>query len=336
MTDAIKEEEPLPDTDRGSARSRLAKTAVLLLLALLTYGGITQRVVGPLGYEGLQGQAETYLTGIRQRALEVFLAARASNGFISVIESMQVGPVVVEGKPGMLLEPVRETLDQLGEMMTVSVVTLEALELLREVGGRISFTVLIPLGFVVLAAGLWLPAARLDIRPLGKGMILAGLMLAVGFPLTIWAEKGIAVSLLEDQYNAAYQNVSQMQSGLSDHLASAEQTDQSAAPPADAAPTPAEQPSLLTRAGNWISSTFGSIRNVATAARSATSQSGMEKISQWLNDKVESVLKLMTIFLVEVFLLPSFLGYAIYRGLRSMVVRVVVAPGRLVGERDEM
>jgi hypothetical protein len=127
-----------------------------------------------------------------------------------------------------------------------------------------------------------------------------------------------------------------MQSGLSDHLASAEQTDQSAAPPADAAPTPAEQPSLLTRAGNWISSTFGSIRNVATAARSATSQSGMEKISQWLNDKVESVLKLMTIFLVEVFLLPSFLGYAIYRGLRSMVVRVVVAPGRLVGERDEM
>ena len=327
------EEDVLPVADRGSTRSRLAKTAIFLLLALLTYGGLTARAVGPIGYDGLQGQAEGYLSEIRKRALEVFLAARASNGFISVIESMQVGPVVVEGKPGMLLEPVRETLDQLGEMMTVSVVTLEALELLREIGGRISFSVLIPLGFVVLAAGLWLRTGRFDIRPLGRGLILAGVMLAAGFPLTIWAEKAIVKSLLEDQYNAAYQNVSQMQSGLSDHLASAEQqTDQPpplVPPPAlpDATPAPAEPPSLLERAGNWI-------RNLATAARSATSQSGMEKISQWLNDKVESVLKLMTIFLMEVFLLPTFLGYAIYRGLRSMVVRVVVAPGRLISERE--
>ena len=295
-------------------KSKLAWTAILILLAGLTYSRLTERILGPLGYDGLQNGAETYLGEVRHRALDVFLAARASTGVISVIESIQAGPVVVEGKPGMLLEPVREVVDQLGEMMTISVVTLEALELLREVGIKVSFVVFIPVGFLVLAAGLWLRNQRFDPTPLGKGLLLAGIMLSIGLPLTVWAEKSIAHGLLDEQYYAAYQNVSQMQSGLGEHLSAAQ-----AVPSPD---TPPEQPSLLSRAGNWIANAF-------TAARTAIDQGGMQEISRWLNDKVESVLKLMTIFLVEVFLLPTLLGYAIYRGLRSLMVRVVT-----VGRED--
>lgn len=295
-------------------KRRSAATIILILLAMLTYGGLTARAFGPLGYNALQGEAEGYLTDVRKRALEVFLAAQGANGVIAVIESMQVGPVVVEGKPGMLLEPVRETVDELGEMMTVSVVTLESLELLREIGIRISFRALLPIGLIVLAAGLWLPRNRFAIRPLGKGLIVAGLMLSVGFPLTIWAEKAIAESLLDDQYSAAYQNVSQIQSGLNTEALSS-----------DATPA-AEQPSLFTRAHNWFTGAFGSVPDTATASR----------LSQWLKDKVESALKLMTIFLMEVFLLPSLLGYAIYRALRSMMVRIMTAPEQMISQRNDV
>jgi hypothetical protein len=280
---------------------------ILILLAMLTYSRLTERAVGPLGYDGLQGQAESYLADIRKRALEVFLAAQGANGVIAVIESMQVGPVVVEGKPGMLLEPVRETVEELAEMMTVSVVTLEALELLREMGIKISFRALIPVGLIFLTASLWFRA----IRPLGKGLIVGGLMLSIGLPMTIWAEKAIADSLLEDQYSAAYQNVSQIQSGLGSEALSS-----------DASPS-AEQPSFFTRAHNWLTATFGSVPDTATATR----------LSHWLNDKVESALKLMTIFLMEVFLLPSLLGYAIYRALRSMMVRVMTTPEQMISQR---
>ena len=290
---------------------KLAWTAILILLAALTYVRLTERLVGPLGFDGLQAEAEGYLGDVRKRALDVFLAARASTGILSVIESIQAGPVVVEGRPGMLLEPVREVIDQLGEMMTISVVTLEALELLREVGIKISFTAFIPLGFLVLAGGLWLKAGRFAVISLGKGLLLAGIMLSIGLPLTIWAEKGIARGLLDEQYDAAYRNVSQMQSGLGEHLAAA---DKQPAPPASAAPP--EPPSLWSRAADWLAGAF-------TAARTAVDQGGMQDMSRWLNDKVESVLKLMTIFLVEVFLLPTLLGYSIYRGLRSLMVRVV-------------
>lgn len=299
-------------------RSRLAQTALLMVLALVTYGGLTERAISPVGYDGLQGKAEDYLKDVRKRALEVFVAARAANGVIAVVESMQVGPVVVEGKPGMLLEPVREVVDQLGEMMTVSVVTLEALEIGREIGRRISFRVFIPLGLLILAAGLWRPGRLSFLTPLGKGVLVVGAMLAVGLPLTIWAEEGIARSLLQDQYDAAYQNVSQIRTGLGERLSAVEQP-----PPPDA-----EQPSLLARAGNWL-------RDMAKAARASSDQGGMEQISQWLNDKVESALKLMTIFLVEVFLLPSILGYAIYRALRSLLVRVMTTPERLLELPDE-
>lgn len=301
----IDREDPVP------RNRKLAWTAVLILLAVLTYGRLTERLVGPLGFDGLQSEAASYLGDVRKRALDVFLAARASTGIISVIESIQAGPVVVEGKPGMLLEPVREVVDQLGEMMTISVVTLEALELLREVGIKISFTAFIPLGFLVLAIGLWLRAGRFAVISLGKGLLLAGIMLSIGLPLTIWAEEGLSRSLLHEQYEAAYRNVSQMQSGLGEHLAGPDK--QSAAPDAAAPP---QTPSLFSRATDWLANAF-------SAARAAADQNGMQDLSRWLNDKIESVLKLMTIFLVEVFLLPTLLGYAIYRGLRSMMVRVV-------------
>jgi len=44
----------------------------------------------------------------------------------------------------------------------------------------------------------------------------------------------------------------------------------------------------------------------------------------------------MTIFLMEVFLLPSLLGYAIYRALRSMMVRVMTAPEQMISQRNDV
>jgi len=124
-------------------KRRPAATIIFILLAMLIYGRLTDYVVGPLGYDGLQGQAEGYLSDVRSVRWRFSRRSGSKRGDRG--HRIDAGrPVVVEGRPGMLLEPVRETVDELAEMMTVSVVTLESLELLREIGIRISFRALIP------------------------------------------------------------------------------------------------------------------------------------------------------------------------------------------------
>lgn len=295
----------------SSRQRKIAATIGLLLLALMTWIGKTEQGLGLVGYDAVQEDAHGYLLDVRRRALEVFLAARTADGLIALMESVQVGPVVAEARPATILEPVREVMDHLGNMMSVSVITVEALDILRRVGVRISFGSIIPSGLVILAAAPWLVVGRFSLRPVGEGILVLGLVLTVGLPAAVCAEKYISRFVIETEYAPAYQDVSHIKSDLDARLTVTDQ------PPSDPA-QPVEPPSLLTRLENW----FAKLKDGTGAVRAVTEQGGMTSISDWLNAKVESALTLMALFLVEVFVMPSLLGYALYRWLRSMIVAV--------------
>ena len=297
-----------------------AATLGLLLLALLTWIGRTEQVLGFVGYDAVQEDAHLYLLDVRRRALEVFLAARTADGLIALMESVQVGPVVAEARPATILEPVREVMDHLGNMMSVSVITVEALDIVRRVGVRISFASIIPFGLVVLALSPWLVVGRFSLRPVGEGILILGLVLTVGLPAAVCAEKYISRYVIETEYAPAYQDVSHIKSDLDARLAGS--ADPSISPPVQDPLQPAEPPSLLTRLESWFSGAFARLKDGTNAVRAVTEQGGMASISDWLNGKVESALTLMALFLVEVFVMPSLLGYALYRWLRSMIVSV--------------
>ena len=122
---------------------------------------------------------------------------------------------------------------------------------------------------------------------------MAGLISAVGIPTAVWGERWLAHELIDSSYTAAYQDVSQIRGDLQDTNATPQQ--------------PAEQPSLLGRIESWFSDSYAQLKDKSNA------------IPEGLNARVESALTLMAIFLVEVFVLPSLFGYALYRGLQSMI-----------------
>ena len=295
----------------STKQRKIAATIGLLLLALVTWIGKTEQGLDLVGYDAVQQDAHGYLLDVRRRALEVFLAARTADGLIALMESVQVGPVVAEARPATILEPVREVMDHLGAMMSVSVITVEALDILRRVGVRISFASIIPFGLVVLAVAPWLVFGRFSLRPVGEGILILGLVLTIGLPAAVCAEKYISRYVIETEYAPAYQDVSHIKSDLDARLTGTDQ------PPADPA-QPADPPSLLTRLENW----FAPLKDGTNAVRAVTGQGGVASISDWLNAKVESALTLMALFLVEVFVMPSLLGYALYRWLRTMIVAV--------------
>ena len=292
-------------------KRKVAVTIGLLLLALITWIGKTEQLLGIVGYDAVQEDAHGYLLDVRRRALEVFLAARTADGLIALMESVQVGPVVAEARPATVLEPVREVMDHLGNMMSVSVISVEALDILRRVGMRISFASIIPFGLVILAAAPWLVFGRFTLRPIGEGILVIGLVLTVGLPAAVCAEKYISRSVIETEYDPAYQDVSHIKGDLDSRFGG---TEPSAADPAQGA----EPPSLLSRLESW----FAKLKDGSNAVRAVTEQGGMASITDWLNSKVESALTLMALFLVEVFVMPSLLGYALYRWLRAMIVAV--------------
>jgi hypothetical protein len=299
----------LPGMDKAKKR-KIAATIGLLLLALMTWIGKTEQVLGLAGYDSVQDQAHGYLMDVRGRALEVFLAARTADGLIALMESVQVGPVVAEARPATVLEPVREVMDHLGNMMSVSAITVEAIDILRRVGLRISFSAIIPLALVILALSPWIVFGRFSLRPIGQGILVLGLVLTVGIPAAVCAEKYISRYVIENAYAPAYQDVSHIRNDLDTRLAAT--PDQ---PPADPV-QPVEPPSTLSRIETWLSNAFS---HGSSALRAVTEPGGMESITGWLNAKVESALTLMALFLVEVFAMPSLFGYALYSALRSMI-----------------
>ena len=286
-----------------SAKRRNAiASAALLFLAVLSWSGLAERGAGHAGYDSLQAGAHDYLLDIRKRALEVFLAARTADGLIALMESVQVGPVVAEAKPGMVLEPIREVMTHLGDWMTISVITVEALDIVRVAGTKLAFSVLIPIGLLILAVGPWLRLGGFSLLPLGRAVLVAGLICAIGIPLAVRGEKWLSQELIQSSYTAAYQDVSHIRGDLDAHLQGNDTALQQSAEP----------PSLLERMENWF-------KDSAATVRAVSQQGGVEAITGWLNSRVESALTLMALFLVEVFVLPSLLGYALYRGLQSMI-----------------
>jgi hypothetical protein len=99
-----------------------------------------------------------------------------ADGLLALMESVQVGPVVAEARPGMVLDPIREVMDHLGNMMAVSVISVEALDIVRRVGARSSFSAILPFGLVLLAAGVWLRIGRFSIISFGQGVLVIGVV----------------------------------------------------------------------------------------------------------------------------------------------------------------
>jgi hypothetical protein len=297
-------------------RRKIAATVLLLLLSLLTWIGTTEQVLRLAGYGFVQDEAHGYLMDVRGRALEVYLAARTADGLLALMESVQVGPVVAEARPGMVLDPIREVMDHLGTMMAVSVISVEALDIVRRVGTRISFAAIIPFGLVLLAAGVWLRIGRFSVSSCGQGVLVIGVVMTLGLPVAVCAEKLISKTVIETEFGVAYQDVSHIRSDLDERLA-----------PPDAQPLadtlqPIDSPSLLGRIEAWFSNAFSSLKDGTNAVRAVTQQGAMDTITTWLNAKVESALTLMAIFLVEVFVMPTLLGYALYRGLRAIIAAI--------------
>lgn len=135
---------------KQNAAMRIAAVVILAVLVVLAW-------TAPL-----DARAKEHAEAGLKRALATFATARVANAFISVVQeaSISAGPVFVGAtvKPGEVLDPVNDLIEQLATLMLIASVSLGMQLLLMHVGGH--FAVNAAVSVVLLAWAAMLLTSR--------------------------------------------------------------------------------------------------------------------------------------------------------------------------------
>ena len=133
-----------PQRPKHNAPVRIAAVVLLAVLIVLAW-------MAPL-----DGRAKEHAEAGLKRALATFATARVANAVISVIQeaSISAGPVFVGAtvKPGEVLDPVNDLIEQLSTLMLVASVSLGMQLLLIHVGGHFAVNAAVTLALLAWAA----------------------------------------------------------------------------------------------------------------------------------------------------------------------------------------
>ena len=163
--------------------------------------------------ESLDVKSSEQLDSALTRSLTTFAVARGLNGLVSVVQGTEVNvsPAGVGATfaPGQLLDPVNDMVERFSWVMLMSSVSIGVQEVMLHLGKTTFFKLLFALVTLLFLLQLWLPKAELPWRvetSLKVVVVLAVLRFSV--PTLVMLNEAVYVYVLEPKYEQSFQEVS--------------------------------------------------------------------------------------------------------------------------------
>ncbi|MGC8522889.1 MAG: hypothetical protein ACP5M5_01235 [Acidibrevibacterium sp.] len=202
--------------EKPDIRKKLFKLAkshefILIIVAILGLSGTLEGLVGhfPLSY--MENRAVLYLDNSNEKAISTFVILRIFNSVISELESGDVKislPLLnAEIHPFKTLQPIEELVEQLSDVMLISITSISAQRLLIQVSRALALTIILPLGCVFFIIGSYFHQISISFGrslTLGRFMIFLAIFLRFAIPVSGWAGDLLTEHFLTKNYGDSF------------------------------------------------------------------------------------------------------------------------------------
>ncbi len=240
------------------------------------------------------------------RSLSTFAVARGLNGLVSVVQGTEVNisPAGVGATfaPGQLLDPVNDMVERFSWVMLMSSVSIGVQEMMLHLGKTTFFKLLFALVTLLFLLQLWLPKIKLPWRvesSLKVVVVLAVLRFSV--PTLVMLNEAVYVHILEPKYEQSFKEVSKTSDEVKVMIEEVQLREQSI-----------ERESSFMDAFN-VSKKYENYK--------LELKRSVEKFIVKFNDVMDSIIRLITVFIVNSIIIPLSALWLFVYGLGSFLRR---------------
>lgn len=257
--------------------------------------------------ESLDTKSSEQLDSALVRSLSTFAIARALNGVVSVVQGTEVNisPAGIGATfaPGQLLDPINDMVERFSWVMLMSTVSIGVQEVMLHLGKTALFKILFAVSALLLLLQMWLPKLPLPWRPessLKVVIVLAVLRFSV--PMLVMMNEVVYAYVLEPKYEQAFEEVSKTSVEVTVMIENAQSKEQ---------------------AHMEAKSSFMDVLNVSK--RYENYKLGLKKsvnqLIEKFNDAMESIIRLITVFIISSIIIPLAALWLFIHGLGSVLRR---------------
>ncbi len=263
--------------------------------------------------ESLDLKSSEQLDSALTRSLTTFAIARGLNGLVSVVQGTEVNisPAGVGATfaPGQLLDPVNDMVERFSWVMLMSSVSIGVQEMMLHLGKTTLFKLLFALATLIFLLQLWLPKAKLPWRVESSFKVVVVLaVLRFSVPTLVMLNEAVYVYVLEPKYEQSFKEVSK---------------------------TSAEVKVMMKEVQNSKVDYSGQVKKSSEPWYKFESlnvqkkyenykvklQITVDKFIQKFNDAMDSIIDLITVFIVNSILIPLSALWLFIYGLGSFLRR---------------
>ncbi|MGB5966601.1 MAG: hypothetical protein WBF77_03770 [Sulfurimonadaceae bacterium] len=163
--------------------------------------------------ESLDTKSSEQLESALVRSLTTFAVARGLNGLVSVVQGTEVNvsPAGVGATfaPGQLLDPVNDMVERFSWVMLMSSVSIGVQDVMLHLGKTTLFKVIFALMTLLFLLQLWLPRVQLPWRVESSFKVVVVLaVLRFSVPMLVMMNEAVYAHVLEPKYEQSFNKVS--------------------------------------------------------------------------------------------------------------------------------
>jgi len=224
-----------------------------------------------------------------QRSLTTFAVARGLNALVSVVQGTEVNisPAGMGATftPGQFLDPVNDMVERFSWVMLMSSVSIGIQEMMLHLGKTVPFKIAFTLMTLLFLLQLWIPAFRqgLSLNMTFKTLLFLTL-LRFSVPFLVMLNEGVYELVLAPQYEQSYQEVVKTSDEVSVMVKEVQNRERKLD----------EERSFIERFN--VSKQYDDFREEL--------RESVERFIQRFNEAMESMIALMTVFIMNTIVIP--------------------------------
>ena len=172
--------------------------------------------------QGFDARSKTYLENNLKRVLTAYVAARALNAAISVMQefSLSINPlgVGVSAKPGEILDPLNDIVERFSNLLLISAASITIMNIIFFIfSGKLFYAVFAFLSIIGLLTLIPIgddTARKEEIRMQLAKILFIVMLIRFGLPGISYVTHGFSESFLMNNYNTAIDSVENMKSTM--------------------------------------------------------------------------------------------------------------------------
>lgn len=256
--------------------------------------------------ESLDTKSSEQLDNALVRSLSAFAVARGLNGVVSVIQGTEVNVspagLGVTFAPGQLLDPVNDMVERFSWVMLMSSVSIGIQEIMLHAGKTALFKVLFCVVTLLFLLQLWVAEFRLPWRvETSFKVVLVLAVLRFSIPLFVMMNEAVFNYVLEPEYESSFQMVSKTSDEVNMIINEVQ-----------------EKQNQMDEESSFIE-TFNITKKYA--AYKDELKKSVEQFIAKFNDAMESIIRLITVFIINTVLIPLAALWLFIHGLGCFLRR---------------